>query len=105
MLRLTALLLPCVFLLTQSAAAADPEESAWALQYCRGPMSDYAITVCRHLEYAAGKPCTGSVEERLTCLDARVARQTREIVRLRFELDRSRTPRVHPLDERLISQQ
>jgi hypothetical protein len=103
--RLTAVLLSCAFLLTHSAAMADAEEDAWALQFCRGSMSDYAIAVCRHLEYAAGKPCTGSVEERLTCLDARVARQTREIVRLRYELDRLRTPRVHPLDERLLSQQ
>ena len=39
MLRLTALLLPCAFLLTHSAAMADSDEDAWALQFCRGGIS------------------------------------------------------------------
>jgi hypothetical protein len=46
-----------------------------------------------------GKPrCTGSVEERLTCLETQIREQELELSWLRSRLRRMGQPRIHPLD-------
>lgn len=104
------ILLPCVFALSAmpiALAATEDTERAPTLFYFSGcgglPAGEQQY--CLALEFRRIGPCTGSVEERLACLDRRIAEQEQEMMRLKRELERQTTPRIHPLDDRRLSQQ
>lgn len=102
-----AILLSCALLAFQNAAAAEPvnERLQQAISACRGEMPGLARMQCLQAAFAAAESCTGTVEERLTCLESRIAKQAREIVQLKYELDKLNRPRVQPLDGQHLSQQ
>ena len=54
-------------------------------------------TICLDTALTEIAPCTGSVEERLTCLDRKVRSQAEQITTLRRKLWENTTPRVSPL--------
>ena len=58
---------------------------------------------CIYMKHTAPS-CTGTIEERLNCLDDRLARTERENRRLKHELRQSKTPRVQPLISQLTQQ-
>src|SRR5262245_37319165 len=55
---------------------------------------------CLALEIDASAPCAGTVEERLTCLEARLLRQQREIALLKRSMFELMSPRIRPLTSR-----
>jgi len=89
-----------------NASAAEPaaERLHRAISACQREMSDFDRVQCLQAALEVAEPCTGTVEERLACLEGRTARQAREIVRLRYELDKLSRPRVQPLDGPYISE-
>jgi hypothetical protein len=107
MLKISAVVLPCVMLLPQSPAIGDELklERSVAMDACRSISPIDEQLLCMQLQRAGGVPCAGSVEERLACLENKITKQAGEIVRLRFEVDRLTNPRVRPLDERRLSAQ
>jgi hypothetical protein len=107
MLKISAVVLPCVLLFAQSSAIGDepkPKPSV-SMEACSPASSPDEQMRCILMQRAGAAPCTGSVEERLACLENKIARQAREIARLSSEVDRLTNPRVHPLDERRLSWQ
>ena len=75
------------------------------MEACSWAPSLHERTLCILMKRAAGAPCSGSVEERLACLENKLTKQTDEIVRLRLEVDRLTNPQARPLDERRLSWQ
>jgi hypothetical protein len=103
MLKLAVTVLPCVFLLA-SIPGASAEEDQSGLDtphlYYYYACSDVAIedlAACIGTRRAMAMPCTGSVEERLSCIEKRVISQERDIVALKRTLDRYTNPRARPL--------
>ena len=108
MLKVSAVVLPCVFLLVQGAAIGDEPklERSVTKEACRSASSPDEQMLCILMQRAGGFPCTGSAEERLACLENKITKQAGEIVRLRSEVDRlTNPPRVRLLDERQLSSQ
>ena len=90
-----------------SAAAAESVTSYrlhQAISACQREMPGLARMRCLQAAFAAADSCTGTVEERLTCLEGRIAKQAREIVQLKYELDKLNRPRVQPLDGSYLSE-
>ena len=90
-----------------SAAAAEPiiDRMLRAASACKRETSDFERVLCLQAALEVSEPCTGKVEERLACLEGRIAKQAREIVRLQYELDKLNRPRVQPLDGSYLSEQ
>jgi hypothetical protein len=106
MLKISAVALPCVLLLAQSPAIGDEPKPSASMEACNSTLPFDERMLCIQIQRAGGAPCTGSVEERLACLENKITRQTGEIVRLRLEVGRLTNPRMlHQLDERRLSSQ
>jgi hypothetical protein len=111
MLKISAMVLPCVFLLVQgpAIAAGDAPKPFASMEACSSALSFDERMLCIQMQRTSGAPCTGSVEERLACLENKITKQAGEIVRLRFEVDRLNfgltNPNLNarPLDERPLS--
>jgi hypothetical protein len=63
-------------------------------------LRDAALAYCLALEMERPVSCRGTVEERLTCLEQRIAKQQREIAALKRSLHDLTTPRIRPLTAR-----
>jgi len=105
MLKVSAVVLPCVFLLVQGAAIGDEPKPSASMQACNPASPFDELMLCLQMKRATSMPCTGAVEERLACLENKITKQAGEIARLRFEVDRLTNPRIYPLDERRLSAQ
>src|ERR1041385_1772987 len=102
-MRMLAVLLPCA--LFSSGATAEFFESGRAptVPYypdCMG-LHGAALHHCIAAELERTAPCKGTLEERLNCLEAKIAQQDSEMQRLKWKFQRSRDPRIQPLDQRL----
>jgi len=100
-------IVPCVLFLGIAQATAAGED---AVPTPLNPPVELYLSGCADLPaaeqaYCVGRemsrylPCSGSVEERLTCLEKRVLDQQREIVALRRAVDDLNAPRVRPLTQ------
>src|SRR5262245_28518060 len=87
------------FLALANPAAAEPgvfNPLRLADAICQGETSDAARMQCLEAAIKAYKeraPCTGKVEDRLICLEVRIAEQAHAIRRLQYELERRSQPR------------
>lgn len=102
MARFTAIITSCAVLLMTGPAVLAADRGPGVLELfssggCRGD-TDYDLAACIQARLNRTARCVGStVEERLECLERRMAAQESEIWRLRRELDHVTSPRVHPL--------
>jgi hypothetical protein len=95
------------FLALVNEVAAEPAVLSplrLAASICQGEMSDAARVRCVQVALKASAPCTGKIEDRLICLEVRIANQAHAIMRLQYELERRSQPRVQPLDEPYLSE-
>lgn len=107
-MRARLAIVPCVFFLglTQAVAANEeppvpppaPPVDLYVSDCSNFPAADESY--CQSVQFSRFLPCTGSVEERLACLDKRVRDQQYEMIMLRRALDDQRVPRVRPLTAR-----
>jgi hypothetical protein len=105
MLKISAVVLPCVLLLAQSSAIGDEPKPSASMQACYPALSFDELNLCIQMQRARGMPCTGSVEERLACLENKIVKQAGEIARLSLEVGRLTNPNLNarPLDDRPLS--
>jgi hypothetical protein len=107
-MRALLAIVPCVLLLGISQGAAANEEApapapAPPVDLYVSDCSDFPAAdeaYCQSVQFSRFLPCTGSVDERLDCLEKRVRDQQYEMIMLRRALDDLRRPRVRPLTAR-----
>jgi hypothetical protein len=102
---LPLMLLPCALLSLKASAADEPityDRERQMRAACPDLRSAEWVR-CMHMQLAMGTPCTGTVEQRLICLEDRIAKQARDIVRLKYELHNLNTPRVQQLESRNLT--
>lgn len=66
--------------------------------FCSAPQNAADREYCRALRIYSKPRCTGSVEERLTCLETQLRDHELEIGWLMSRLRQMGQPRIHPLD-------
>jgi hypothetical protein len=104
-MRAFSLVLPLIVVANAAAAQSVPSDRLHrAISACQREMSDVDRVQCLQAALEVSEPCTGSVEARLACLEGRIAKQAREMVRLRYEIDKLSRPRVQPLDGSYVSE-
>jgi hypothetical protein len=101
MLKLRALLIAGVVAAAGSALAGtgtDRSEERWRLRMV-APACERApdIMACLASEVAKLAPCTGTVEERLTCLEHKVLTHAEELYWLKRQLEERTSPQIRPL--------
>jgi hypothetical protein len=96
MLKFLALLMACVAATT--AARADRSDERWRMRLV-APACETApdVMACIAAEIEKLAPCIGTVEERLACLDRKMAAQGSEIYLLRRQIEERTSPQVRPL--------
>jgi len=110
MLRSLAVFVACVLFLSLSSAMATADDNGKFVPVpappALSPVSACAglppaeLAYCRGLQISRRAPCTGTVEERLICLEQRLAFQEREITMLRSSIEDMSSPRIRPLTAR-----
>jgi hypothetical protein len=103
-MRMLVVLLPCALFSPGAMAEQffETERAPTMFYYSDcAELEGVAWHYCIAAELQRMVPCKGSVEERLNCLEAKIAQRDEELRRLRLEFEHARRPRIQQLDRQL----